>query len=432
MSQGNNCSRGEDLLSAILIEMTEPVEEILGGPRIEALTKAVPQYASSSLAKSSSLSRWRNYSLPPVLRLKAPFPDSPGWFTWPNNFSHKHKPRSLADKQLIQNVTRPSSAPRSRGDFKSRQKVTVPRSQRMPRSTSRENNFRDQRIGVPPRYPDHKTNDRVLLNKTSVGHQRSNYPAKSALLTRTEKGMYSNTSKQDAEELLLKSTRKQEVTNAHKNGSRPLEGELQAKRRLLEMSFKASRARCISLYSIEEYDDDYEQEAKRAFKLCFDWALVMESELRFSEQRLRRMPAENMMLQKRDILKHYDYITHGFADRIIKELQGIGRRQTASFYRQGLQKVYLRRLALQKLWDRDMKIRTAEAHQTIVDAAEASALRAGKGTIDREISIRISMDKLVLLKRIVLEHELLGDVVEGIVSDLGNSHEEAGHECRIQ
>lgn len=428
MAQGDNRSLVHNVLSDILIEMTQPIEELLGGPRIEPMAKAIPRDASSSL------SSWKNHTectLPPVPRLRLPLPYSLGWFASPNNFAHKHKPRSLDDKQMMKSVTRSSYISRSQRDWKSRQKANVPRSQGMWKSTSHESNSYDQRIGVPPRYPNHKAKITIPLKKTRVGHQISNDPANSLHLPSTEKGRHGNASKQNTEVLSLKPLKKQEVSNVHKNGSRQHRTELQAKKKVLEMSFKVSRSRCISLYSTAEFDD-YEQEAKRALQLCFDLALVMESELRLSEKMLRRMSAENQIIQKRDILKHYDYITHEFADGIIKELQGIGRKQTASFYRQGVQKVRLRKLALQTLWDRDMKIRIADVHQTITDSMEASRLKEGKATREREISIRISMDKLELLKRIILERKLLAGVVEGIVSDLGKGHEEAGHECRIQ
>lgn len=199
---------------------------------------------------------------------------------------------------------------------------------------------------------------------------------------------------------------------------------------MLERRFNSSKGKSASLYAAERYDE-YEQEVQLAFHLCFDWGLTMESEFRLTEH-LVRSSADDRRHRKGIILKHYDYVAHGFSDYVIDKLKRIGRKQTVSFFRQGVQKVFLRKLALQKLWEEDMKIHTSEAQKIITNVLGSSSNSEAGRTGDLDINVRFSVEKLELIKRIVLEHQLLNVLIEGIISDHGAGHEEAGDECRIQ
>lgn len=196
----------------------------------------------------------------------------------------------------------------------------------------------------------------------------------------------------------------------------------------LQNAFHASKAKCLELYAKKDYDA-YEEEARNTFRLGFDFALARETELRLSESEFLKLSWRERNSRRQDILRHYRYLSKSFAQPRIKELEDLDRTSSIAFFRRGVQKVYLRMFAVQRLWDREQLQSVLETERSVASAMNKK--RASTTSTDAD-GADLPLDTLQTLQRLTGEYRNMLQILEYIVKDLGDGHEEAGTECHIQ
>lgn len=194
-------------------------------------------------------------------------------------------------------------------------------------------------------------------------------------------------------------------------------------------SFLDLKARCVDLFAKKQYDE-YEEIARAAMAKGFEWALARETELRATETELKRLTPQERLVKKKEIISLYRYLSRSFATKRISELEGIGRKKGTLFFRRGVSKAYLRMFWLQRLWEREQRSQEAELVSLLRSAHEAR--QRGGDSNTRTGEEEISTSKLGLLQRMMSDYSNVMSIVEGVVTDMGGGHEEAGAECYIQ
>lgn len=205
-----------------------------------------------------------------------------------------------------------------------------------------------------------------------------------------------------------------------------LEGLL-GRRKRLNKDFFAAKNQLKDLLKDTEYDA-FEETARTAFRLAFEIALSKESELRLSEKELRSATSSVMIDRKRDIIDHYKYLTKKLAPNCIADLENIGRKSAAAYFKRGVQKIYLRQFALQRLWEDDQRKRETNVRRAVV-AAIKSQREGGGGKSAEE---QFSTHQLQSLKEVSDSYCNIISVLETAIRDLGEGCEEAGNECHMQ
>lgn len=203
-------------------------------------------------------------------------------------------------------------------------------------------------------------------------------------------------------------------------------GAIKANQRELHTAFLSSKAKCGELFGKKEYDA-YEEEARNAFRLGYDFALARETELRLNEQEFRKMSRKDRSHKKAEIINHYRYLTRNFAQPRIKELKAINRLKTVAFFTRAVQKVYLRIFGLQRLWERDQ----VEWTKNTQDALDHALKRSAPGMSGSE-KTELSTDVLQRVHKITSDYLNMLSIMDCAVTDLGEGYEEAGSECHIQ
>lgn len=198
---------------------------------------------------------------------------------------------------------------------------------------------------------------------------------------------------------------------------------LKARQRRLHTAFLQAKRKCVEHFGKKEYDA-FEEETRKAFALGFDFALARETEFRLHEDEFRKLSRKEKQDSKNEILTHYRYLTRQFAAPKIKDLEKLKRPKTVGFLKRGIQKVYLRLFALQRLWEREQVVMTKEAECSI----EKVLKKRGAGDSTGELTT----ETLRRLKQITSDYANMLSILEYCVRDLGDGIEEAGAECRIQ
>lgn len=202
------------------------------------------------------------------------------------------------------------------------------------------------------------------------------------------------------------------------------------KQKDLYAAFEEVSSRCDEYYKKKEYDA-YQEAAKTGFRLYFNFSLAKETELRLKENELKKMSGTERMNVKKEVLDYYRKLTKNYAPTRISELEKIGRRSATGFYKRGIQKVYLRMFALQRLWEKEQRQTDVEVKKTIIDALSVREADSRGNRSTRNGDEEISTRKLGLIKRMVEDYGNVLSILESVVNDYGDGFEEAGAECFI-
>lgn len=197
---------------------------------------------------------------------------------------------------------------------------------------------------------------------------------------------------------------------------------VRAKQAEMERAFMQANLRCDELFAKKDYDG-FEELAKQAVKYYFEWALAKESELRLSENELRRMNAQEHSSKRKPVMSLYRDLAGNFVNKQVERLESINRKEAVHFFRRATQKAYLRMALLQRTWAKDMKASNDSLRRCVVDAMNRCPGASGSATLDR--------GKLSQVKSTIDDFANMVQIAEQVISDLGDGHEEAGGECRL-
>lgn len=196
---------------------------------------------------------------------------------------------------------------------------------------------------------------------------------------------------------------------------------VRVKQREMERAFTKEKEQCDDLFGKKEYDK-YEESAREALRLNFEWALAVESELRIGEQELRKMSGPEHSAKRRPVMTIYRNMAGSFVNEQVGRLESINRKGAAAFFRRATQKAYLRMALLQRTWAKDIKSSNDGLRRSVIDALS----HAGSSS-----SVSLERGKLAQVKSMMDDFNNLIQIAEQVVSDIGDGHEEAGGECTI-
>ncbi|CDF37791.1 unnamed protein product [Chondrus crispus] len=195
-----------------------------------------------------------------------------------------------------------------------------------------------------------------------------------------------------------------------------------AKSKELKTAFDTASDMCTASLAKKDYDT-FEKTAILAFRHGFQWALARETLFRLNERELRTHRSK-FPQAKRDILDYYRFLTKSFATPKIAELEKQDRRAAAAFLKRGVQKVYLRMFAMQRLFEvRKYESEAQDAVKEAIESNRANGVTRGK---------QLSTTHLSNLKLITTDYGNAMQILEHIIADTGQGCEEAGSECMVQ
>lgn len=207
--------------------------------------------------------------------------------------------------------------------------------------------------------------------------------------------------------------------------SRPLEMEsLFSERQKLEAEYSAAKDQLEELLNQKKYDE-FEETARRAFRLGFEIGLSMESELRLEKQ---LKGAKERKKRKREITDHYKYLTQKLVSHCVADLERAGRVSALPHFRRGIQKVYLRMFIVQRIWDADQRTRESDAARVL----DEMLLERREGNESKVSRAKLSMENLQSLKDVTEGFSNIISVYESAIHSSEDSCEEAGNECSMQ
>lgn len=349
--------------------------------------------------------------------------------------SHQAEER---DKNRENNQPRGHSRSRERGDRdrdRGRRQSDRDRdrdSDKVPRHTRSEQDIRDREDKYPDgedKIANHNTNSEGSGKQNTSSSQHNSYRAPTPLALSpitAPKGVLDG-QRGAGDQATRESCVSQKLPIAAKRGRAEL-AIVRTNKIELQNAFRASKAKCLDLYAKKDYDA-YEEEARNTFRLGFDFALARETELRLGESEFLKMSWRERNNRRQDIVQHYRYLSKSFAQPRIKELEDLNRASSTAFFRRGVQKVYLRMFAIQRLWDREQLQSVLETEKSVASAI--SRKRASTASADAD-GADLPLDTLQTLQRLTGEYRNMLQVLEYIVKDLGEGHEDAGTECHIQ